>query len=96
MDWTKEALPDKFAVNLETQFAKQAEAEERRRSKEEQDRKTREEKEEKDRKEREKNEAKETKETLKDNLADAQKMASNIESFLTKQREKLYKETGVQ
>ena len=96
MDWTKEALPDKFHVGLETQFAKQAEAEERRRSKEEQDRKTREEKEEKDRKEREKNEAKEAKETLKDNLADAQKMASNIESFLTKQREKLYKETGVQ
>jgi hypothetical protein len=96
MDWTKETLPDKFHVGLETQFAKQAEAEERRRSKEEQDRKTREEKEEKDRKEREKNEAKEAKETLKDNLADVQKMASNIESFLTKQREKLYKETGVQ
>ena len=95
MDWTRTALPEKFAVNLDVQFAKQAEEEEARRSAEETERKAREAKEEKERKEREAREAKEAKATLQDNLADAQKMADNIESFLTMQREKLFKETGV-
>jgi len=77
------------------QFAKRAEEEAARAAAEETERKAREAKEAKEREEREAREAKEAKATLRDNLADAQKMADNIESFLTKQREKLFKETGV-